>query len=272
MKKKIFAVSDIHNEYDALINALNEAGFDENNPDHLLVSIGDAFDRGSSAIAVYEYLKRLSDKGSAIVLKGNHTGFFINYLNGTSFDPFNYLYNGTDETLADFIGRSKPFESWCLIDKKIDNPTFGDFANWIAEAREEINYSYPELLEWLNTRPYYLETTNYIFTHGAIDTNATDWHKPHCMRYHYIDWEALMWDDGSFFGKEINNTDKTVVIGHFGAKHLREMWPQLIKKDTGDKYDILTRDDGKVIAIDTTSNYTHRVNVLVIENEEIINE
>ena len=33
MKKKIFAVSDIHNEYDALINALNEAGFDENNPD-----------------------------------------------------------------------------------------------------------------------------------------------------------------------------------------------------------------------------------------------
>ena len=141
MKKKIFAVSDIHNEYDALINALNEAGFDENNPDHLLVSIGDAFDRGPSAIAVYEYLKRLSDKGSAIVLKGNHTGFFINYLNGTSFDPFNYLHNGTDETLADFIGRSKPFESWCLIDKNIDNPTFGDFGNWITEAREEINYS-----------------------------------------------------------------------------------------------------------------------------------
>ena len=132
MKKKIFAVSDIHNEYDALIDALNKAGFDENNPEHLLVSIGDAFDRGSSAIAVYEYLKRLSDKGSAIVLKGNHTGFFINYLNGTSVDPFNYLHNGTDETLADFLGRSRPFESWCLIDKKIDNPTFGDFANWIA--------------------------------------------------------------------------------------------------------------------------------------------
>ena len=50
------------------------------------------------------------------------------------------------------------------------------------------------------------------------------------------------------------------------------MWPQLITKDTGGKYDILTRDDGKVIAIDTTSNYTHRVNVLVIENEEVISE
>ena len=50
------------------------------------------------------------------------------------------------------------------------------------------------------------------------------------------------------------------------------MWPQLITKDTGGKYDILTRDDGKVIAIDATSNYTHRVNVLVIENEEVISE
>ena len=35
MKKTIFAVSDIHNEYDVLIDALNKTGFDENNPEHL---------------------------------------------------------------------------------------------------------------------------------------------------------------------------------------------------------------------------------------------
>ena len=80
MKKKIFAVSDIHGEYEILIKGLKEAGFDEDNPEHLLVSVGDAFDRGENALAVYEYLKRLSDEGKAIVLKGNHTGFFTNYL------------------------------------------------------------------------------------------------------------------------------------------------------------------------------------------------
>lgn len=272
MKKKIFAVSDIHNEYNALIDALNKAGFDENNPAHLLVSIGDAFDRGASAVDVYKYLKKLSDKGSAIVLKGNHTNFLIDYLNGSSINPFNYINNGTDETLADFLSRSKPFESWCMIDKQIEHPTFGDFANWISEVRKEINNQYPELLEWLNTRPYYLETTNYIFTHGSIDTNATDWHYPHCIKHHFVDWEALMWDDGSFFGKKINNTDKTVVIGHFSTKHLREKWSNLVQKDKGNPYDILVRDDKRIIAIDGTSNYTHKVNVLIIENEEIINE
>lgn len=271
MKKKIFAVSDIHNEYDALINALNEAGFDENNPEHLLVSVGDAFDRGGNALAVYEYLKRLSDKGSAIVLKGNHTGFFTGYLDGTILSPFNYYHNGTNETMADFLHETAPFEMYCVL-KEIDQPTYGDFADWLSGARQEINGEFPELLEWLNTRPYYYETKNYIFTHGAIDTNAPDWHNPHCIRYSFVDWDALMWDEGSFFGKDIKNTDKIVVIGHFGAKHLREMWPQLITKDTGGKYDILTRDDGKVIAIDATSNYTHRVNVLVIENEEVISE
>lgn len=272
MKKTIFAVSDIHNEYDALINALNKAGFDENNPEHLLVSIGDAFDRGPSAIAVYEYLKRLSDRGSAIVLRGNHTSFLINYLNGKQLGPFDYLCNGVDETLGDFLGRSKPFESWCMIDKQIDEPTYGDFADWIAEARKEINEQYPELLNWLNNRPYYYETQNYIFTHGSIDTLVEDWHYPRCIKTIYLDWEALTWDDGSFFGKTIKNTDKTVVIGHFATSQLRKKYPHLTTKDKGEEFDILERDDGKVIAIDTTSNYTHRVNVLVIENEEIINE
>ena len=34
MKKKIFAVSDIHGEYEILIKGLKEAGFDEDNPEH----------------------------------------------------------------------------------------------------------------------------------------------------------------------------------------------------------------------------------------------
>ena len=40
MKKKIFAVSDIHGNYPALIEALKDAGFDENNDSHLLVVLG----------------------------------------------------------------------------------------------------------------------------------------------------------------------------------------------------------------------------------------
>lgn len=224
MKKTIFAVSDIHGEYQVLINSLRDAGFDENNPKHLLISLGDAFDRGSESLEVYHYLKRLSDSNKAIILKGNHTNFFTGYLDGSIISPFNYLHNGTNETMADFLHQTAPFESWCSITKNIQYPTLEDFANWLKEAREEILEEYPELLEWLNNRPYYYETEKYIFTHGAIDTLAEDWHYPHCIKGKYIDWEALMWDDGSFFGRHINNTDKTVVIGHFGTSRLRNMY------------------------------------------------
>ena len=125
-------------------------------------------------------------------------------------------------------------------------------------------------MEWLNRRPYYLETTNYIFTHGAIDTNATDWHNPHCYRGNLIDWDALDFNDGSFFGEQIINTDKTVIIGHFGTKQLREMYPNLTTKDDKEPYDILIRDDDKIIAIDSTVVLSKKINVLVLEDEEVI--
>lgn len=266
---KIFAVSDIHGEMQCLLSALNDAGFDESNPEHLLISIGDAFDRGDSSLAVYEYLKRLSDKGKAIVLKGNHTAFFTNYLDGTSLSPFNYYNNGTNETMADFLHCSCPFESWCFIDKEISKPTYGDFANWLSEARVEINNEYPELLEWLKSRPYYYETENYIFTHGAIDTKAKDWRHPHCSRYHFVDWDALMWDEGDFFGKTIKNTEKTVVIGHFGTHILRKKYGYSPNRNPHGEFDILKRKDGRVIAIDGTTNLSKHVNVLIIDNEQL---
>ena len=266
MRKTIFVVSDIHGDYDALMKGLKDAGYDENNSTHLLISVGDEFDRGASSLAVYDFLKRLSDEDKAIVLRGNHSSFIIDYLDGTSISPFNYLRNGTDETLADFLHETRPFESYCLLNN-IEEPTYGDFAKWISIAKEEINEEFPELLEWLKERPYYYETKNYIFTHASIDINAKDWHEPHCINGHFVDWDALIWDDGSFFDEDIENTDKTVVIGHFGTAHLRKMYHI---KDGKDPHSILYRDDGRVIAIDATTALSHKVNVLVIENEELL--
>ena len=256
MKKKIFAVSDIHGNYPALINALEEAGFDENNDSHLLVVLGDHFDRGEYSLEVYEYLKKLTDNKRAITIMGNHDLMFIDYLSGKTLDPFNYYRNGERETFADFWHRTAPFESWWQMEAvhyPDQQPTNADFAE------------YPELLNWLENQPYYFETKNYIFTHGAIDTYVEDWHNPHCYRYNYTDWKALTWDDGSFFGKSIKNTDKTVVIGHFGTDHLRNMYG--LKKDNKEDFSILERKDGRVIALDSTSILSNKINVLVVEDE-----
>ena len=258
MKKKLFIVSDIHGFYTELKDCLEKAGYDEDNENHLLVVCGDLFDRGSESTLVYAFLKRLSDDNKAIVIKGNHDQMLIDYLDGTSITPFNYIYNGTRETFAEFLHQTAPFESWSVLTN--NEATWQTFADWLHYARGTINSEYPELLQWLKDRPYYCETENYIFTHGAIDTESQDWHKPN------IPWKKLVWDNGSFFGKRIANTSKTVVIGHFGSSHLRELYGLDFEKDP---CEILKRDDGKVIAIDGTTVLSHKVNVLVIEDELI---
>lgn len=261
--KKLFVVSDVHGHYYEMIDALEQAGFDENNENHLLISCGDEFDRGEHSLAVYTYFRRLESINKAVILKGNHSMFFIDYLNGKNVSPFNYLYNGTNETLADFLMQTRPFETWCALGG-LTEPTYGDFATWITAAKLDLKEWYPDLLEWLETRPYYYETNNYIFTHGAIDGQCEDWHFPKKdLMGRFMDWDACMWDDGSFFGSEIKNTNKTVVVGHFGTAHLRSMYS--IESD--DPHSILTREDGRVIAIDTTTKLSKRVNVLVIEDD-----
>jgi serine/threonine protein phosphatase 1 len=261
MKKTIFAISDIHGHYDEMIKTLNEVGYNEGNENHLLVVLGDCFDRGRQSLDIYKYLKRLTDEKKAVVIVGNHDIMLEEYLNGVSIRPFNYIHNGTNETLGDFLHQTCPFEMWCVFNN-IDNPTMENFATWLESARKEINDEYPELLPWLKSLPYYYETKYHIFTHGAIDTERDDWQNT-------SHWYDLTWDDGSFFGKEIKNTDKDIVIGHFSTLHLRELYGLDFEKDPNE---ILIRDDGKVVALDACTILSKKINVLIVEDEELLNE
>lgn len=258
---KIFAISDVHGHFKEMIEALNEAGYDPNNDNHLLISCGDNFDRGEGSERAYEWLKGLKN---AVMLKGNHEVMLEDYLTGKNVSPFNYLHNGTDKTLDAFLGRTSSFVSWCLLEGGVKEPTYADFARFIESARKDINKDYPDLLNWLKNMPYYYETKHYIFTHGAIDTTVEDWHYPKATRYKFRGWEALIWNDGSFFGEDIKNTDKTVVIGHFHTRHLREMYNV---KDNKNLDDILVRKGKQIIAIDGCTVLSKKVNVLVVEDE-----
>jgi serine/threonine protein phosphatase 1 len=262
MQYKLFFVSDIHNGYPFLIEALKKAGFDENNESHLLVCLGDWNDRLSYALATYQYLKHLTDIGRGIVLLGNHGLFLLEFLEGSD-RPFNYIHNGLDHTIADFWHRTVPFESWCMLDAKceINNE---NYAKWAKICRNDINKEYPELLPWLKSLPRYFESKNYIGVHGAIDTDAQDWHNPNCSRQYLKDWDALDFDDGSFLSKP-NTTGKTIVVGHFGTGDLRERY------NLGDPndYSILKTKDNKVF-IDGCTVLTKNVNVFVVENEELL--
>lgn len=256
MKKKIFAISDIHGFYTEMIESLKESGYDEDNPKHLLIVCGDKFDRGKESVKVFQYLKRLMDKNKAIILRGNHLAFIENFLEGSN-DPFNYINNGLNETIADFWHRTAPFESWCALEGNCEL-SIENYSKWAEIARKDINKEYPELLPWIKSLPYYYETDNYIFTHGMIDGQCFDWHNPN------ISWYECTWAKPRDFNNSIVNTDKKVVVGHINCGLLRSLYGY----DENDN-SIFERPDGKVIGLDTCTVLTHKVNVLVLEDEII---
>ena len=69
-----------------------------------------------------------------------------------------------------------------------------------------------------------------------------------------------------------DNKDKANEVIREVVENIADENDVLIRYSNFDEYEILDREDGRVVAIDGTSNFTKRVNVLVLENEEIINE
>ena len=136
MKKKIFAVSDVHGHYSYLKKALDEAGFEEHNETHVLVVCGDNFDRGEENVAVYDYLKTVPNK---VLIRGNHEDILERVLLRDQLGRFDYA-NGTDKTVVEFFGRLDAYDE---------------------EKKEEI-------LSFIRSQRDYFETKNYIFVHGWI--------------------------------------------------------------------------------------------------------
>lgn len=263
MEKNIYFVfSDVHGEYDALLQSLDAAGYKSNNPRHKLVSLGDNFDRGEYSRQIYDFLC----KEKAIWVKGNHEIMLEEALEkgvDGEFVLFNILHNGLDKTIESFSG------------KEIGYSTTPQELNYLIEcSKHNTRYSNngKSLLSTLKDLPYYFETKNYIFVHAGFEP--------------YMPWQmsskdVMTWDI-EYSHLPIKSTNKTVVIGHHHAARVRD-----IAKEHGFQeialglpwYGNIDENApvriGNKIAIDPCSTLTHKVNVIVIEdepNEEPITE
>lgn len=251
--KKLYVCSDIHSYYYPFKEALDKAGFDENNPDHWIISCGDLFDRGPDSELVFEYIMKLERK---ILVKGNHD----NLLWDCCLRCYPYTHdksNGTVRTINDLGGADEgnPFGVCC-------NNT------WNRLAR------YRELLV------KYFETKNYIFVHSWIPTNVdydnskwgSLWKKHSYMETwreaNEAQWEEALWGNPfNLASQDLNKTGKTIVFGHWhcsaGHKMLGNcndefnyaIWEPCYFKNT--------------IGIDRCTAHTGEVNVLVLEDDFI---
>lgn len=151
--KTYFIVSDLHGEYDALIESLEAAGYDRFNENHWLISAGDLFDRGSQNVEIYKFFKGIERK---LMILGNHDEFLLDFMRGamSGFD-WNCEYNGFWETLKNLADLDEK-EKW------------EDWSKKKHQLRHTIMVKHPELIDFLTSMIDVIKMDKIIISHGGF--------------------------------------------------------------------------------------------------------
>ena len=214
---KNFVVSDIHDHYNLLVEALDRNGFDVNNKHHRLIVCGDAFYSGPQPGELFVFLRDLSDKGRLIFIYGNHDIELLDNLRTGKF--------------------TRPANRRCaeLIVEYLTKKTgLGD--DEIVSECDKLGF-----IGFLSEIPvWYYENEKYVFTHGFIPTNKkayrSDWRNATEKEWRNAaargDAMALSMRYG------ISEPNKKIVCGHYSAARCYLMknatpsdWDNKIYKD-----------------------------------------
>lgn len=270
---KLFCVSDIHSYFTPFKKALDNAGFDPNNKEHLLVVCGDVFDRGSGTCEVYEYLNNLTN---VVLVKGNHEDLMERvWQRGTC--ASHDTSNGTQRTInslfykyTDFIGSPDPIR----VSEEILKPFF----------RKMVNY---------------FETQHYVFVHGWIpcdvQTMPYPWYQnnrplkynPDWRSASDEEWDAARWVNGINAGyvkkEKVLEPGKTIVCGHWHCSY-GHYWKAVRAaieaggsifdakaSEFGDNACFAPFEADGILALDACTAHTGKVNVVVLE-DDLLNE
>lgn len=193
--KEYFVFSDVHGEFDALQNNLIKMGFDIDDEEHILFSLGDLFDRGPASHLVLEFVMDMWEEGRFIGIRGNHDDMLLDYIRGIGGRSinFNLVYNGLANTIMQLSDR---YNSAIVLfeDRK--------------QISEAIIKEYPRIEEFLlDLKPMY-EFGDFVFTHAGCSMGDDN------------TWFVDNWANTPEFIMNFDLDNKTYVFGHWHASKL----------------------------------------------------
>ena len=196
--RRIIAFGDVHGciySLQRLIELINPEPGDQ------LVFLGDMIDRGDHSKEVIDYLIQLSSWYSCHFIMGNHEVMFLDYLE----------HRNSSKWLA--TGGQAMLNSY----NTLNGPVF------------PANH-----LEFFNSCQYFIETENYIFTHGGFDPELSI--KDNLRYYKPEDfcWQRIHMEQ-EFIERQKYRWEKTVVCAHTPVSE-PVMINKLIAIDTGCVY------------------------------------
>lgn len=253
--KKYFLFSDVHGELTALLQSLDKNGFDKNNPEHILVSLGDNFDRGDENQGVYDFLQEYQDKGRFMGILGNHDEMLRDFIIGLDDGIFNATHNGLDRTIFELSGRLQP--------KKF----IYDYPELLISKIKERN---PKLIKFLYSLTDKIEINDYVLTHaGYSPTN-----KYAVGTFKEVRWTIDNWARTSefveFFPDSVDyDPDKIYIFGHWHAFRLHDkFFGEEVNPDTQTPLRRHHTFEFKNFrGIDACSNLSKFVNIIVIDEK-----
>lgn len=294
MAKKYFVFSDVHGHCSILKAALEEKGFDIDNPEHIIISCGDIFDRGDEPLELFKFLTSIP-KERRILIRGNHE-YLLRELVERERAYSHDESNGTYKTLLDIAGieEEDTYKRWHNIYKNFDK----SLSNEELEKREAMedrrlvrihnkvyhNRKLKKIINWIfNSGEWanYFETDKYIFVHCwvpvlndggyagyTIEEYREDWRNGSAQ-----DWETATWGcPWSKLLNGLNKTGKTIVCGHW---HTSDIWNHLDYSESESKLSVaenpIYRSDKhpELIGLDACTAYTKEINVLVLDESEL---
>lgn len=249
MKK--FIITDIHGHYEEMLNALNDAGYHKNNPDHLLISLGDLFDRGPASDKVFKYVMSIKNK---ILIRGNHDLM----LEG--------LYKSKSLVINDSYRKNGIYETVCQIED--DNNFVNAYYKFKSNSLID---EYFKILRW------YYEDDSHIYVHSFLPFDDID------GVYSYNNFRENKnknaWIDACWcnpferYEHAIRNKiipSKIVVFGHWSTSYAH-CWYEGIGNEVANKnnvneccFDIYSNKN--IVALDSCVYLSKKVNVLVLED------
>ena len=205
--KTYFVCSDIHGYFNEWMSSLKDAGFDISNNDHILIVLGDIFDRGGQPKEIYEFLKSFPQK-RLILIRGNHEYLLLDLVR-RGYPLQHDEMNGTYQTLIDLY--KDPFEVrkefWRENkDKYSREELYAISFNVYQQAIKDLytNDTIKEIVRWIKSKKWkdYYEFGPYIFVHAFIPLkDRVDPYLDQKGRYYDL-WreekDKKMWEDSTW--------------------------------------------------------------------------
>lgn len=241
--KKYFVFSDVHGDFSILKEALSEAGFDPKNKNHILLSLGDNFDRGNENAKVLKFLLKYRKQKRLLAILGNHDKFLLNLLEKKGDSIFNCMYNGFSETVAELAESQET---------TIMGEIFDDQEIVISKIKEK----YPELMNFLHEMKDIYTFGDYIFTHGGLYEELEE-------DGEISKWYPINHPNTEYFIKYFpEQMAKKYIFGHW---YVQKLSKRFLNASGSSSEPFIYK---SFIGIDACTIISRKINILVLEEQE----